>query len=148
MPDHYGINSMKKKQQAEKARQRADRQRLLAKRRKAKLKKKRKTKISPGNKATPVTVVKKKRIPESRVATPRVKGIITHYVEDRAFGFLQLLNGTEAIFFHKQSFNPPLLDTSDLVGRIVTLQPAPGRQKTGGIMAVNLAFEEEVNGNQ
>ena len=100
-------------------------------------KRKSKTKTSQG--ATPVKVIKEKRIP---AVTPRVRGVISHYVEDRAFGFLTLLNGGEAIFFHKNSFNPPLLDTNHLVGRIVTFQAMPGKQGRGSLRAINLEFEE------
>ena len=100
-------------------------------------------KLQPKPKAaqgtTPVKVIKKKR---RAVVTPRVRGIITNYVEDRAFGFLTLLNGGDAIFFHKNSFNPLLLDTKHLVGRIVTFQAMPGNQGRGSLSAINLEFEE------
>jgi len=88
------------------------------------------------------TASAKKKPPAPQV-TPRVKGVITHYVEDRGFGFLTLLEGGDAIFFHKSGLPRSFIDTHSLVGRKVTFQATPGRHGRGSLNAINIEFEEE-----
>ena len=99
---------------------------------------KRKPRLTPS--PTTVKVIKKKQRPN---VSPRVRGVISHYVEDRGFGFLTLLEGGDAIFFHKSGLPGSFIDTHSLVGRKVTFQATPGRHGRGSLNAINIEFEEE-----
>ncbi|MCP4474872.1 MAG: cold shock domain-containing protein [Gammaproteobacteria bacterium] len=78
----------------------------------------------------------------SQPGSPRMRGTITHYVEDRGFGFLSLLEGGPRIFFHKNAMKQSQLDTQQLIGRRVTFRVIPGKSGPNSFSAIQIQFDD------
>ncbi len=78
----------------------------------------------------------------SQSASPRMRGAITHYIEDRGFGFLSLLEGGPRIFFHKNAIKHAQLDARQLIGQRVTFRVIPGKSGPNSFSAIEIQFDE------
>ena len=104
-------------------------------------------KLKPKPKPKPKPVKrpsKKKRKGQkpSKPASPRMRGTITHYIEDLGFGFLSLLEGGPRIFFHKNAIKHSQLDTQQLIGQRVTFRVIEGKSGPNSFSAIKIQFDD------